>query len=276
MMNLLASSFAVLLASVLTAQNAASPGASTQLLPGTTPAASTPRTAEASTAPAAASIPATRRGNFVLEAGEHRTSDLVDKVAQFLGRNILFCEIETAQCGPSGGVVKLQQRLEVDAAGAEELLCHLLYIRGLTVVAIDETKGMYEVISMAGSRAREVVMRAPMRTLDEVLARPQLRMMVTTSMTLENINANIATNAMRPFFAQAGGSGGGMSITLGTAGSENGLLISGFQDQVAAVVRMVQNLDANAAKGKAAASSKIDELEMRIANLEARLLGEKK
>lgn len=276
MMNPFASSFAVLLASVLTAQNTASPGASTQGLPGATPAASAPRTAETSTATAAASIPATRRGNFVMEAGEHRTSDLVDKVAQFLGRNILFCEVETSQCGPSGGSVKLQQRLEVDAAGAEELLCHLLYVRGLAVVTIDETKGMYEVISMNGSRAREVMMRAPMRTLDEVLARPQLRMMVTTSMTLENINANIATNAMRPFFAQAGGNGGSVSITLGTAGSENGLLISGFQDQVAAVVRMVQSLDANAAKGKAATSSKIDELELRIANLEAKLLGEKK
>lgn len=267
MKNPLVSSFAVLLASALTAQNPAANGALVSNLSSATLAAASTKTAE---------LPAAHRANFVLEAGEHRTSDLVDKVAQFLGRNILFCEVETTQCGPAGGDVRLQQRVEVDAAGAEELLCHLLYIRGLAVVAIDETKGMYEVIAMSGARGREVTMRAPMRSIEEVLARPQLRMMVLTALTLKNINANIATNAMRPFFAQTGGNGGASSVTFGTAGSENGLLIAGFQDQVAAMVRMVQTLDESAARGERPTEAKVAELEQRLAAIEARLAGEKK
>jgi len=216
-----------------------------------------------------------RPASFVLEAGDHRTSDLVDKAAQFLGRNILFCEQETAQCGPGGGTLRLQQRVEVDATGCEELLCSLLYVRGLALVPIDEARGMWEVLSMAGPRGREVQSRAVLRTPEDVLARPQLRMFVTTMLLLKNINANIATNALRPFFAQTGNQNG-PSLTLGTGGSNNGLVIAGFQDQVAAVIRMIRNLDDGAAKEHAQGDERIAELERRIAALEARLGGEKK
>jgi type II secretory pathway component GspD/PulD (secretin) len=221
-----------------------------------------------------AQLARSRPASFVLDAGDHRTSDLVDKAAQFLGRNILFCEQETAQCGPGGGTLRLQQRVEVDATGCEELLCSLLFVRGLALVPIDEARGVYEVLAMAGPRGRELQSRAPLRTVDDVLARPQLRMFVTTTLLLKNINANIATNALRPFLA-VGGNANTASLTLGTAGSNNGLVLAGFQDQVAAVIRMIRNLDDGAAKEHAQGDERIAELERRIAALEARLGGDK-
>jgi hypothetical protein len=215
-----------------------------------------------------------RPASFVLEAGDHRTTDLVDKAAQFLGRNILFCEQETAQCGPGGGTLRLQQRVEVDATGCEELLCSLLYVRGLALVPIDEARGMYEVLAMAGPRGRELMSRAPLRTVDEVLARPQLRMLVTTTLQLKNINATIATNALRPFFAQNNNNNQGGALILGTAGSNNGLVIAGFQDQVASLVRMVRNLDEGATR-EAGGDERLAALERRLEALEAKLAGDK-
>ncbi|MEQ1632966.1 MAG: hypothetical protein ABL997_11385, partial [Planctomycetota bacterium] len=76
MKNPLVSSFAVLLATALAAQNPAANGALVANLSSATLAAAATATAQ---------LPAAHRANFVLEAGEHRTSDLVDKVAQFLG-----------------------------------------------------------------------------------------------------------------------------------------------------------------------------------------------
>jgi hypothetical protein len=218
-------------------------------------------------------VPRSRPANFVLEAGDHRTSDLVDKAAQFLGRNILFCEQETAQCGPGGGTLRLQQRVEVDATGCEELLCSLLYVRGLALVPIDEARGMYEVLAMAGPRGRELQSRATLRTVDEVLARPQLRMFVSTTLLLKNINATVATNALRPFLATNPSQAG--TLILGTGGSNNGLVITGFQDQVAALVKTIRNLDDGASKEQQAGDERIAALERRIAALEARLAEKK-
>src|SRR5262249_24457635 len=109
---------------------------------------------------------------------------------------------------------------------------------------------------------------------DEVLARPQLRMYVTTTLLLKNINASIATNALRPFFAQ-GGNQNAASLTLGTGGSNNGLVIAGFHDQVAAVIRMIRNLDDGASKEQQTGDDRIAALEHRIAALEARLAEKK-
>ena len=192
----------------------------------------------------AASLPsqdaAARSARFALEAGDVRLNELIDLAAAFLGRNIIVSEAELATAGAGSGI-KLQQRIETDAAGCEELLANLLYARGFALVPLDESKGVFEVVSLTGPRNREIANRAVTRTVDEVMARPQLRVFVTTVMPLKHINATIATNALRPFFQSAHGSHSG--LTPGNVGNASAMILSGFQDQVAAAVRMLRAAD---------------------------------
>src|SRR5262249_52735311 len=105
-------------------------------------------------------------------------------------------------------------------------------------------------------------------------ARPQLRMFVSTTLLLKNINANIATNALRPFLATNNNQLS--TLILGTGGSNNGLVITGFQDQVAALVKTIRTLDEGAGKEQQTGDARIAALERRIADLEAHLRGDKK
>jgi hypothetical protein len=206
---------------------------------------------------------------FVLDPGEIRVTELIDKSAAFLGRNILFTEQELA--GPSSSL-KLQQRVEVDVRGCEELLNTLLYTRGLVVLPLDEEKKIYEVINLAGPRQREVTNRATLRSPEELLARPTLRVPVSTVIKLRHINATVATNALRPFFAATGGPNAG-SLTLGNVGNNTAILITGLQDQVAAAIRMIQIADVPAPPEAVppGLAEQVDALQRRVESLEKRL-----
>ena len=63
---------------------------------------------------------------------------------------------------------------------------------------------------------------------------------VITTVKLEHINAQLANNALRPFFA---GSRGANSIQIGTVGNQQSLIVQGFQDQVAQALRVIQLAD---------------------------------
>jgi hypothetical protein len=179
---------------------------------------------------------------FVLEAGDLSIDELIDSAAQFLNRNILYLPAEV-QSGPKGAAVSvhLQNRLELDANGCEEMLCTLLYSRGFALTLLDPGRNLYEVIHMAGPRAKEISARAVYMTPDEILRRPQLRMAVLTTVELQNINTPVAVNALRPFFGQSGPQGG--ALQLGNVGNSGGLILQGFADQVAAAIRLVRECD---------------------------------
>jgi hypothetical protein len=198
------------------------------------------------------------KDGFVLPAGDIEIRDLIDASARFLQRNILYRQEELAQAHPP---LSFQKELALDAIGCEEVLCQLLYVRGLALLTLDADRGLYEVVSMQGPRAREVMLNVQRRTPEEVLRRPNLKQPVLTAVQLQHINANIATNALRPFFAHASGQMGG-GISFGTAGGNRSLLICGFQDQVASAVRLLQSCDV---------PGNIDpnEFEMRLQRLEA-------
>jgi hypothetical protein len=178
---------------------------------------------------------------FVLEAGDVPIEELIDSAAQFLNRNILYLPAEV-QSGPKGAAVSvhLQNRLELDANGCEEMLCTLLYSRGFALTVLDPSRNLYEVILMTGARAKELGTRAVYMSPDEVLRRPQLRMTVLTTVELQHINAPVAVNALRPFFAQGGN---GPTLQLGNAGNNASLLLQGFADQVTVAIRLLRECD---------------------------------
>ncbi len=122
----------------------------------------------------------------------------------------------------------------------------MLYIKGFALLARGSAdQELLEIVYMTGPRSREVTSSAryvPLDNIDEY--RTQTGMPILTTVPLKNINANIATNALRPFFAQAGaqaGTAGG--LTFGTAGNNTSLLLQGFGPQVYDAVKLLQLVD---------------------------------
>lgn len=211
----------------------------------------------------------TKAATFVVEAGETKLTDLINRAAAYLQWNVLVNEQELAAPGQLPAF-RLQQRMEVDRAGCEDLLAGMLYRSGFALTAIDVQKNLFEVVSMTGPRSREVMSRAVRRTPAEIMARPQLRIAVITTVELKHINAPIATNALRPFFASS--SAGSASITIGNVGNNSGMLVLGMQDQVAAVLQILSACDVPPPPDAAPTSMELLEaIERRLQALEQKL-----
>ncbi len=208
---------------------------------------------------------------FVIEAGEIQLPALIDRCADYLDRNIL---VSTADMHVGGAslTVRLQQKIETDRSGCEEVLTSLLYRAGFAMIQLDDGT-MFEVVSLSGPRGREVANRAQHRTIDQVLARPNLKVPVTVSLPLQHINATVATNALRPFFASTGAPTGSASLTIGNVGNNSTLLISGFQDQVAQAIRIVRECDTPPTKIAPSIEELIGSLQARLKALEDKLAG---
>lgn len=175
---------------------------------------------------------------MTLPAGEITANDLIDAAAKFLGRNILWSPQELGNTPTFG----LQRPLAVDARGCEEVLCQLLATRNLIVLPIDEQKNLYEVVSLQGPRQRDIPAAAVWRTPDELLQREQLKQLVISIVPLKHINAQIATNALRPFFGMSG-QNSAASLIIGNVGTNEAVLLQGFADQVADAIRLLRESD---------------------------------
>ncbi len=186
--------------------------------------------------------PAARSGPFVLEAGEIEVAALIDRVAEYMGYNVLYSEAEVQAAGPTGGRIRLTRRTETDRDGCWELFGSLLYHKGFAVLALDEARGLYEVVMIAGQRGREIASGAKFVPHGEVERYAALRAIpIMTTVPLQNVNAPIATNALRPFFASTGSASTG--ITIGNVGNTSDILLAGFGPQVAAACRLLKLVD---------------------------------
>ncbi|HZN39884.1 MAG TPA: hypothetical protein VFD82_13825 [Planctomycetota bacterium] len=209
---------------------------------------------------------------FVLEPGEVKMTELIDRCASLLGWNILTSEHEMGAVGGSM-TIRLQNRITTDLQGCEDFLTSMLYRSSFALTALDEQKQIYEVIAITGPRQREITNRALSRTPDQVLARPSLKVAVLTVVELKHINATVATNALRPFFASTGGAAGSAQMTLGNVGSNTALLLCGYNDQVAVAIRLLRTCDV-APPPEAAPPSlteRIDSIERRLQAIEQKL-----
>lgn len=211
-----------------------------------------------------------------VDAGALEIRALVDRSAEFLGWNVLVTDQEL---GNGGVAFQLQNPVDLDHSGCQEFLTTMLSTRGFVVRTLDADKNLYEVVSLMGPRAREVFSAPPQRSVLEVLAHPTLRVPVAVAVQLEHINAMIASNALRPFFASTGSPMN--NLTIGSGGGTSTLLISGMQDQVANAIRIVQQCDVKQPEGVdmngmpmqpsptiAAMQERIAKLEKAVAHLE--------
>lgn len=228
--------------------------------------------------------PAPAKAPFVFEAGTVELRALVDRCAAYLQRNILIDPIELQSTPAAQGTARgkggqgadagttlafeLQLPVVTDRDGCEEMLYSLLWSKGLTMVPLDEAKGVYEVLSMHGQRARELLQRAVSRTPAEVLARPRLRQWVLVAMNLKHINATIASNSLRPFFATGGQAS---QLSIGNAGNSSTLLLCGPQDAVVGAISLLQAADVVQADVFTEQQTRTEQLAKQTAELAARL-----
>lgn len=202
---------------------------------------------------------------FVLEPGDIKLTELVDRCATYLHWNILSNAQEMASCPAQE--IHTQVRVSVDRSGCEELLSSMLARNSFVLTVLDEPKGLYEIVSMNGPRNREITNRAVRRTPEEILARPTLRMPVSTVLELQFTNAPVAVNALRPFFAATGTAS---NLTIGNIGNSTSVLLSGLQDQVATAIGMVRAGDVKRTV-EAPAADRLAEIERRLAAIEKKL-----
>lgn len=199
---------------------------------------------------------------FVLEPGDHEIPRLLEAAAKFLGRNYL---LQPAELGGASPRVSLQTRMELDAAGCETVVSQLAFAVGLVAVALDRERGLWEWINMNGPRRMMLSSSALTVTSAELQQLRASKLWVSVQVQLTSLGANIAAQSLRPFFATSGVIG----MNIGTAGSENTVLLAGFADQVAAAVDMIKFADAAAPARPS--NDRIEKLEARIAALEAAL-----
>lgn len=237
-------------------------------------------TALAATAPQDPVAPKKGRPPFVFEARTLDLRELIDSCAAYLQWNILVDDRELIAAGPEQTVIELQQPVRTDDAGCVDLLSSLLWSKGFALTPVDESNHVYDVIYRNGARMREISARAVQRTVEQVLARPNSALCVTTVVPLQHINATIATNALRPFFASLGGASSG--LTMGNVGNNAAIVVSGPQNAVAGAIALLRTADVAPkepvpglaeqvtalAKQVAALSKQVEALNARLAELE--------
>lgn len=207
---------------------------------------------------------------FALEAGNYELVELIDVAAGYLDWNILTNDQEIMNSAMGGSQVKLQNPVRTDTSGCEDLITTILVTKGFAVRVLDQSKQLYEVIALHGPRVRELFSSPPQKTPEQILSRANLRMPVATVVQLQHVNAIIATNSLRPFFAQGGSPTN--SITIGNVGGAGSVLLSGMQDQVANAIRILREADVpQPGEQTVAISQQIESLKQRIAKLEKEL-----
>lgn len=210
---------------------------------------------------------ATPTKQFALPAGEIKVMDLIDQCAAYLDVNILTTASDCVSVQP----IRLHKAITTDASGCEEVLTSLLSRSGFALTVVDEKHGLLEVLQVSGPRNHEILMRSQQKSVETILARPNLVVPVTTVLTLKYIHAIAANNSMRVLFARSSGSP--TSLQVSTSGSTSTLIINGMQNEVAWAIRVIQRSDVKAAWDEQTKSlqSRLSDFAKRIRSLEKKL-----
>lgn len=240
--------------------------------------------------PPAAQDPVTPRlviegDSIIISMSETNGLELADfiKWAQELtDRRFTFSDQELANTGQGGNRVTFlgrlpfkKDRFKIDFFAFFQTM---LYIKGFAVVPRGSgEQEILEIVAMNGPRQKEVANGSRYVTPEELPDyRNQTGVPILTTVPLKNINATVATNALRPFFASTGSPQGGGAVTLGNVGNNTAMLLCGLQDQVANAIRMVQVADMPGAPETPGTAERLEALSQRVRALEEKLAGKEK
>lgn len=171
-----------------------------------------------------------RGPDFVLEAKEYGLDELLENAARFLRRNYLVQWSENRNRNAIDTVL-LQQRLELDARGCEEVISQLLYSCGWIMTPVDPARGIYEWINIQGNRRQEITARSTHMDPEEVIRRRALKAHVTTSVPIEHLNP---TQVGQLIARQTG---------VSCFPSGNMVVLSGYTDSVANALLTLEDID---------------------------------
>ncbi|MEO6595570.1 MAG: secretin N-terminal domain-containing protein [Planctomycetota bacterium] len=183
------------------------------------------------------------------ESNGMELSEFIKWTQEVTGRRFTFSLNELQGAGQGGSTISFLGtfRIKRDRFADDffSFFQTMLYIKGFAVVPRGEGDlEMLEIVNMAGPRNREITNGAKYVTPDELPNfRNQTGVPILTTVPLKNINAQVATNALRPFYAQTGTTGAGASVTLGNVGTNSALLVQGFGPQVFAAVELLKLVD---------------------------------
>lgn len=183
------------------------------------------------------------------ESNGMELAEFIKWAEQVTSKRFVFNMTELQSASPAGSTVSFLGTFRIKRENFQRdffwFFQTMLYIKGFAVVPRGEDNlELNEIVFMSGQRGREVTNGARYVTPDELIDyRYQTGVPILTTVPLENINATIATNALRPFFASTGSPTGGGSLTLGNVGNSSAMLLQGFGPQVYAAVKLLELVD---------------------------------
>jgi general secretion pathway protein D len=238
-----------LLATAMLAAALPCAGAMAQVPGATPPPAGTPQDPQPA-APRMVVDPATDTIAFSMnETNGMELTEFIKWAQEVTGKRFTFTGNELQAAGQGGSTISFLGTFRFKRDRFQEdfysFFQTMLYIRGFAVVPRGEGDlELLEIVFMTGTRQREVTNGARYVTPDELASyRNQTGVPILTTVPLKNINATIATNALRPFFSQTGGAAGGGTLTLGNVGNNTAMLLQGFGPQVYAAVELLKLVD---------------------------------
>lgn len=118
----------------------------------------------------------------------------------------------------------------------------MLFIKNFALVPRgDGNIEMNQIVNLNTQGRQQVTSGAIYVPTDQIpLYARQTGVQVLTTVRLKHINAQAATNSLRPFFA---GSGGTSTVVFGNVGDNRSLLLSGFGPQVNSFYQLIQLVD---------------------------------
>jgi hypothetical protein len=160
-------------------------------------------------------------GDHRLAAGDYTIGELVDALAQRLGRNILML----AAVAESATKIHVAEPITGDSLVFEAKLTALLWQSQVLVLELSAQLGLHEAVHVADAHNLPAHRSQPMSSR-ELLARPELVALVRVHCELDQKSVQAAMTRIRALWAQ----GAGASVTVGAA--EGGLMCEGLSVQL--------------------------------------------
>lgn len=203
---------------------------------------------------------------FVLEAGTYGLKEFLLKCASHLEWNLLLAESDFQ--GPNS--IDIQKAIKVDTKGCLELMTNLAFVKDFAIVPVDTSKNIYQAIFIRGPRRPMINITARFMSPLEVKQLARTVLPVVTTVRLKHVSAPKATATVRPFFASTGAAAG--SVSIGTAGNEEMVLLQGFANQVAQAIRLFEEIDQPPRQTPSkSVVAQLAEVQRQLAGLEKRL-----
>ena len=169
--------------------------------------------------------------------------EFIKLTEQLTGRLFTFDQAALLAAAPGGARITLLGTARVRVEDFFSFFQTMLYIEGFACILRGEGDAeLVEIVAMQGPKRAEITNGAryvPPEDIPQYAG--QTGVQILTSVPLQHIQVQVATNSLRPFFASAGQAG--TALTLGNVGNNAAMLLQGFGPQVNAAYQLLRLVD---------------------------------